>query len=193
MDGAEVALVAGAYLLGTFPTAVVVAGTRGHDVLAEGSGNPGASNVYRVAGRRAGALVLAGDLVKGVVAAAAGYAAGGRPLAMACGAAAVIGHCYPVTRRFQGGKGVATGAGLAAVLYPALAAACAVVWLATARVQRTASLSSLAAALTLVFGVVAFGRPAWEIAAVLAVVGLVLLRHRSNLARLVRGEERSLP
>lgn len=192
VDAAGTALIIGAYVLGTFPTAELVARERGHDVRAEGSGNPGASNVYRVAGRRAGALVLIGDLVKGALATGVGLAVGGRPLAMACGAAAVVGHCFPVTRRFRGGKGVATTAGLVAVLFPALAAVCALVWAGATRVKRTASLSSIAAALTLAMGVVAFGRPAWEIVSVAAVIGLVLIRHRSNLARLVHGEERSL-
>lgn len=192
MSATSLAVIVAAYMLGTFPTAVLAARRLGHDVLGEGSGNPGASNTFRVAGKRAGLQVLAGDVLKGVLASGLGYLVAGRPLALAAGAAAVVGHCWPVTRRFKGGKGVATAAGLAMVLFPAIAAACAVVWVTTARVRRTASLSSLSAALTLVLGVVAFGRPLWEIAGVAAVVALVLVRHRSNLGRLVRGEEEAI-
>jgi acyl phosphate:glycerol-3-phosphate acyltransferase len=190
---ASAALLAGAYFLGTFPTALVVARSKGHDVLGQGSGNPGASNTYRVAGRRAGALVLAGDLLKGAVPTALGLVLGGRPLAMAAGAAAVVGHCWPVTRRFKGGKGVATAAGLTVVLFPAIAAACALVWAVTAKIGRLASVASLAATLTLVIGVVAFGRPVWEVVGVLALTAVVLSRHRSNLERLVKGREEVLP
>ncbi|MDQ1403972.1 MAG: acyl phosphate:glycerol-3-phosphate acyltransferase [Actinomycetota bacterium] len=185
-------LVVGSYLLGTFPTASLVARGRGRDVLAEGSGNPGASNVYRLAGRRAGASVLAGDLVKGLVSTGVGLAVGGRHLALACGIAAVVGHCFPVTRRFRGGKGVATGAGMSIVAFPIIAAACAVAWLVVAKVTTKASLGSLAATVVLVIGVVVARRPAWEIAGVVGVVLLIVGRHRSNLARLARGEERSL-
>jgi glycerol-3-phosphate acyltransferase PlsY len=162
-------------------------------VLQEGSGTPGASNVYRLAGRRAGAAVLAGDLVKGLASTGAGLALDGRPLALACGAAAVIGHCFPVQRRFKGGKGVATGAGMSIVLFPLIAAVCAAAWLATAKVTGKASLGSLGATIVLVAGVVLTRRPAWEIVGVAGVVLLILFRHRSNLARLARGEERSLP
>src|SRR5689334_17894800 len=105
-----VVLVPLAYLAGMFPTARLVGGRTGHDPTHEGSGNPGASNVYRLAGRRAGAMVFLGDFAKGALAAGVGLAVGGRALGLACGAAAVAGHIAPVTRRFRGGKGVATAA-----------------------------------------------------------------------------------
>jgi glycerol-3-phosphate acyltransferase PlsY len=185
-------LVAGSYLVGTFPTASLVARGRGRDVLAEGSGNPGASNVYRIAGRRAGAVVLAGDLVKGMAAAGAGLVLSGRPLAMACGAAAVVGHCFPVTRRFRGGKGVATLAGTVIVLFPVIAAVCGACWALVAKATGKASLASLVATVALVVGAIVARRPAWELASLTALVVLILFRHRSNLARLARGEETSL-
>src|SRR5687767_8973239 len=86
-EAPSVLLVVCAYLLGTFPTAVLVARSRGHDVTREGSGNPGATNVYRVAGRRAAVLVFAGDFLKGVLAAAAGLLVSDNA-ALATGAAA---------------------------------------------------------------------------------------------------------
>src|SRR4051812_39974792 len=105
------ALVVPCYLLGTFPTALLVGRREGRDPTTEGSGNPGASNALRTMGRRAGALVLLGDLGKGVVATAVGQAAGGAAVGVACGVAAVVGHIFPVTRGFRGGKGVAAGGG----------------------------------------------------------------------------------
>src|SRR5262245_23594316 len=88
-----------AYLLGTFPGALLVARAGGRDVLAEGSGNPGASNVARLMGWKAGLLVLAADFGKGAIAAGVGLAVGGRIGAFALGIAAVLGHMFPVTRR----------------------------------------------------------------------------------------------
>ena len=104
------------YVLGTFPTAHIVAGLVGHDPTAEGSGNPGATNVYRVAGKKAGAIVLIGDLLKGVVPSLVCLLIDGRTLALAAGMAAMIGHVAPITRKFNGGKGVATLTGLCSVL-----------------------------------------------------------------------------
>jgi acyl-phosphate glycerol 3-phosphate acyltransferase len=104
-------VVAIAYVLGTLPSAQVVAGRSGVDPMSAGSGNPGATNVYRTAGRRAGLVVFALDVGKGVAAVLMGMAVAGRPLALACWAAATVGHVLPVTRRLRGGKGVATGGG----------------------------------------------------------------------------------
>ncbi|HEX9969801.1 MAG TPA: glycerol-3-phosphate acyltransferase, partial [Acidimicrobiales bacterium] len=159
---AGVALAAAlAYAVGTFPTAELVGRAHGRDVSTEGSGNPGASNVYRLAGRRAGLAVFAGDFLKGLLATAGGYAVGGRDLALATGAAAVVGHCFPVTRRFKGGKGVATAAGFTMVIEPVLGLASIAVWVLIAKGVRKASVASL---------VIAVGIPA----AVLLIRGLVL-------------------
>jgi glycerol-3-phosphate acyltransferase PlsY len=191
-DLPELLLAVPAYALGTFPTAQLVARRAGHDPTAEGSGNPGASNVYRLAGRRAGAAVFAGDLAKGLVATAAGLAVGGRDLAVVTGAAAVLGHIFPVTRGLRGGKGVATAAGLAIVLYPAVSAVLAAVWVAVAKGAGKASLASLAAAAGLPVGVAVSGRPAWEVGATVALTALVVARHRENIGRLLRREEQPL-
>jgi glycerol-3-phosphate acyltransferase PlsY len=182
-------LVFASYLLGTFPTARIVVGEA---VEREGSGNPGASNAYRTGGRRKGLLVLVGDAAKGALATGAGYAIGNRPLAFACGAAAVVGHIVPLTRPTRGGKGVATAAGMGAVLFPLLALVNAGVWLAVAKLTNRASLASIAALIFLPSAIAITGRPSWELLAIVAVGGLILLRHARNLGRLVRGEERSL-
>ena len=181
-----------AYALGTFPTAQLVASRTGRDPSAEGSGNPGASNVYRLAGWRAGAAVFAGDFAKGAVATAVGLRLGGRDLATVTGAAAVLGHVFPVTRGFRGGKGVATAAGLTTVLHPVASAGLGAVWLAVAKGAGTASLASLAAAAGLPVWVGLSGRPWWEVASAAALAAVVALRHRGNIGRLIRREERSL-
>jgi glycerol-3-phosphate acyltransferase PlsY len=188
----KVLVVALGYLLGTVPTAQLVARRTGHDPMLEGSQNPGASNVYRTAGARAGAVVFGGDALKGIVATALGLLAGGRLLGLACGAAAVIGHVLPITRRLRGGKGVATACGMIAVLFPLLAFVAVVVWSAVVKLTHTASLASLAVAVLLPVGVAATGRPAGEVVGVAAVAALVVARHAGNIRRLSRGDERTL-
>jgi glycerol-3-phosphate acyltransferase PlsY len=181
-------VVVGAYVLGCFPTAELVGRQSGFDP-AGGSGNPGASNSFRLGGARAGVLVLIGDVGKGAMAAGAGLLVGGRGLGIAAGAAAVVGHVAPVTRRFRGGKGVATAAGMVAVLEPVAAIAGAVVWIAVARVTRTAVLASLAMVVVVVVTIAVAGRPAWEVVTLGGVAVLVVVRHRGNLARLRTGDE----
>jgi glycerol-3-phosphate acyltransferase PlsY len=186
------ALVIPAYLLGTFPTALLVGRLRGHDPTQEGSGNPGASNAYRTMGRRAGAAVLLGDLCKGALAGGTGWVLGGRGVGVACGLAAVIGHVAPATRRFRGGKGVATAAGMALVLLPLPALALAAVWAVTAKLTKRASVASIVIALGLPLAALAVGRPLAEVAAFAACSGLVVARHGDNIRRLRRGEEAAL-
>ena len=96
----------------------MVAKANGIDITAVGSGNPGASNVARALGMRKGAYVYGLDAVKGAVATGLGLAIFGNAAAFWCAAAAVIGHVYPITRRFAGGKGVATASGAMLVVHP---------------------------------------------------------------------------
>lgn len=186
-------LVVPAYFLGTFPSAALVARAGGHDVLTEGSGNPGASNVTRLMGWKAGAVVMVADFLKGTLAAGVGLAAGGRVGAYALGIAAVLGHVFPVTRRFKGGKGVATASGALVVLFPWIVAGLAVVWFLLARVLKRASIASIVC--TLAFPLLAIaGGYDWIEVAVLAGLAVVIVgRHAANLRRLVRGEEPQLP
>jgi acyl phosphate:glycerol-3-phosphate acyltransferase len=185
-------LLALSYLLGTFPTALIVARIAGYDPTTEGSGNPGASNVYRLAGIRAGLAVFAGDAAKGAIATGVGRAAGGPRLALACGLAAVLGHVFPAFRRLRGGRGVATAAGTVAVLEPIVALPFVAVWLLVARLTGKASAASLVVIGGLPLVVVALDRPSWEKAGVAGLAGLVLARHAGNLVRLARGEEPAL-
>jgi acyl phosphate:glycerol-3-phosphate acyltransferase len=183
------ACVVGAYLLGTFPTAWLATRRRGVDPTATGSGNPGATNVYRTAGRRAGVLTLVGDLVKGAAAAGLGWAVGGHGLGVACGVAAVVGHVAPLTRLSRGGKGVATVAGMALVLFPLAAVASAVAFAVVTGLSRTVSLGSIAAVAVLPAAAGALGAPGWEVAALAGCAVVVIARHRANIGRLWRGEE----
>jgi glycerol-3-phosphate acyltransferase PlsY len=183
------ALLVPSYLLGTFPTALLVGRREGRDPTKEGSGNPGATNALRTMGRRAGALVLVGDLGKGIVATAAGWALGGRAVGVGCGLAAVLGHVFPVTRRLRGGKGVATGAGMALVLLPIPALLLGVLYAVVVKATKVGALGSIAVAVGFPLAAAAVGRPGGEVAALAACSALVVLRHRENLARLRTGGE----
>jgi glycerol-3-phosphate acyltransferase PlsY len=181
-----------AYLLGTFPAAGLVARATGHDVLREGSGNPGASNVYRLAGWKAGLLVFLADVGKGAIASGVGLALAGHPGAYLLGLAAVVGHMLPVTRRFKGGRGVATAGGALVVLYPLIAVALAVVWFLIARVLRKASVASIVVVVAFPVLVAATGGTLLDISVTTVLALLVLARHVPNLRRLVRGQELGL-
>lgn len=182
-------LVVPSYLVGTFPTGLLVGRRAGHDPTAEGSGNPGATNVARLAGRKAGVVVLLVDLAKGALPAAVGVAVGGTLLGLACGAAAVLGHVAPVTRHFRGGKGVATASGTVIVVYPALSLLVGTVFVVTALVTRRVSVASLAMAVSLPVVLALGGRPPAEVALAAGVAVCVIARHHENIARLRRRQE----
>lgn len=185
-------LLIASYLIGAIPTGVVL--TRlvgGEDVRKAGSGNIGATNVYRVAGRTLGVLTLLGDCLKGVVpllVAARGFELDVVPIALVA-LAAFIGHCYPVYLGFKGGKGVATALGIFLVLSPpailcALAVFVAVLWR-----WRFISLASISAAAAVPFLVLFFERSLPLFGATLIIAAIVIWRHRSNIERLRSGSE----
>lgn len=186
---AALALLPVAYLAGTFPTAHLVTRAHGYDITTVGSGNPGASNVYRVLGRGPAVIVFLGDVAKGALPALAGVILWGHPGGYALGAAAVLGHVYPVQRRFKGGRGVATAAGMALTLYPLVALALTVLFFVVSRVGHRASVASLAVAVALPVAIAVTGEAAWEVAAAGALAVLVVARHSANLRRLVHGDE----
>lgn len=178
-----------AYFLGTFPSAVIVARSKGVDIHKVGSGNPGASNVARTLGTKWGVFVFFLDGLKGAIPAAVGLLLDHRPVAYAMVAAAVLGHMYPVTRRFKGGKGVATLGGATLVLQPLLFVILTVVWVLVRKATGKASLASLQLTIGLPLGIGLLGGPAWEIVTAVALGALVLLRHLDNIKRLLRGRE----
>jgi len=181
-----------AYLLGTFPSATLVARAGGHDILHEGSGNPGASNTFRLLGWKAGLLVLTLDVGKGAAAAGVGLALDGHRGAFILGVAAVVGHVFPITRHFHGGRGVATAAGVMLVVFPLETVVIGAAWFAIARGLRKASVASIVCALAFPAIVAVRDGSALDLAVTGGLAALVLARHLSNLRRLVRGEEHGL-
>jgi glycerol-3-phosphate acyltransferase PlsY len=181
-----------AYVLGTFPSAILVARANGVDIASFGSGNPGASNVTRALGWRKGVWVYVLDAGKGALAAGVGLALDGRPMAYWCGAAAIVGHMFPVFRSFKGGKGVATGSGVLLIVQPILAPLAVATWWIVSRLTGKAAIGSVVAVALVPVGLVLLDRPAWEFVAVAAVAGLILVKHTSNIRRLIRREEHAL-
>jgi glycerol-3-phosphate acyltransferase PlsY len=187
-----VVLIVVAYLLGTFPSATLIARANGVDIHSFGSGNPGASNVTRALGWRKGVWVYVLDALKGVIATTLALVADGRPLAYWCGAAVILGHMFPVFRRFKGGKGVATGSGVLLALHPILAPFAVALWWIVTRLTGKAALGSIAAVLLVPIGLAALGRPAWEYVATGAICLLILAKHWRNFGRIIRREEPAL-
>jgi glycerol-3-phosphate acyltransferase PlsY len=185
-----VALLA-SYLLGSIPFGLLVArAVAGKDVRAVGSGNIGATNVARAAGRGAAAVTLLLDALKGFLPVVLAERAGISPwLPASCGIAAVVGHCFPVWLRFRGGKGVATGLGVAIAVAPWAAACGAAVWILFYGLLKISSIGSLAGVATALL-VAAATAPRSGVVAIAAIAAIVVLRHRRNLERLLRHEER---
>jgi glycerol-3-phosphate acyltransferase PlsY len=183
------ALLVAAYFAGSFPTASAVGMLSGHDHSKEGSGNPGASNVYRTSGPAYGVVTVVVDVMKGFVPVLAALLVLDRPWAAAVWATATIGHVIPFARWRNGGKGVATGGGGSLPLFPYLGLALVVVFIAVVKLTRRASVGSLALTVLLVVGVIILHEHPVEIAASVVVSGLVVYRHRSNIRRLISGQE----
>lgn len=212
------ALILGAYLLGAVPFGLLIGKARGVDVRLHGSRNIGATNVGRVLGKKWGFLCFFLDFLKGAVPVLlAGWWTGllGAPapeparawLWLAVGAAALLGHVFPIYLKFKGGKGVATGFGVMLAMHPGVSAPAAIallVWLGVLGLSRMVSVSSCAAALSLPAGVLGLRALGWPVSlsdeggwgfavpylvvtALLAV--LVVWKHRSNLARVRAGTE----
>jgi len=179
-----------AYLIGSLSFAILLSRLAGMpDPRASGSGNPGATNMLRLAGKRLAICTLFGDLLKGLL-----------PVLLAAsldmsiqqqawiGLAAVCGHLYPLYFRFRGGKGVATAAGTLLALYPPAALLAIVAWLVVFRLTRTSSLAALIA-LPLCLPLLAWQQPGALLPMSLLAL-LIVWRHRSNVRDLSAGRER---
>ena len=185
-------LVGASYLAGSVPTALIVGWISGHDPTKEGSGNPGATNIYRVAGYKAGAIVLAGDVLKGSIPTLIALLGTESNVALACGAAAVGGHIFPLFAKFRGGKGVATYGGSLIVLFPVIGGLTLALWILVIAAFRISSLASLAGLTFATVAIVLIESPVYEIAVMSAIAGVICLRHLGNIRRLVTGKEKSL-
>jgi acyl phosphate:glycerol-3-phosphate acyltransferase len=195
------ALVAFAYLLGSVPCGwVVMKVYRNLDVRKFGSGNIGAANVFRAGGPGAFAATVALDALKGFIPVVLGIAVGiQNEIALATiGLAAVIGHTWPLYLRFRGGKGVATSGGVLLALAPVALVIAVLCWFLTVRLTHLASLSSLVAVGVGFSSLVALHLVGWQlwrpvgwsvVILGVALTGLILYRHRSNIERLASGRE----
>ncbi|MEO5771074.1 MAG: glycerol-3-phosphate 1-O-acyltransferase PlsY [Burkholderiaceae bacterium] len=191
----SIAAVLAAYCIGSLSFAVIVSRAMGlADPRSYGSGNPGATNVLRSGKRSAAVLTLALDALKGYVPvmAALVYAPRfgfGAATVAAVGLAAFVGHLWPLFFRFQGGKGVATAAGVLLAFNPWLGAATLATWLIVALFFRYASLASLAAAVFAPFyQLLIWGADAYALA-ILAMSALLIWRHAGNIRKLFNGTE----
>lgn len=184
-----------AYLLGSIPFGLILVrlGT-GRDVRQSGSGNIGATNVLRTTGRFWGVATLLLDAAKGAVAVLlAGAVSQDTTVLYFAGLAAVLGHCFPVWLRFRGGKGVATCLGVFLVLSPLAVLPAIGMFIGAALVTRTVSIGSISAA-------IAFPLAVWwldpvtgpQLAAIVGCSAAVIFRHRSNIARILAGQENRL-
>jgi glycerol-3-phosphate acyltransferase PlsY len=186
-----VALIAGAFLLGSFPTGVVVARARGVDLRKVGSGNIGATNVGRAMGKGWAIFVLIADALKGYAPVAIARSLGVPPMVIAAvGLAAVLGHMFSIFLKGRGGKGVATSLGAALALAPLATLASAAVWVLLYAIFRISSLGSLAAIVAFPISLYLLGdRERAHFAFAIAIAIVVIARHKDNLRRLIRGEE----
>ena len=175
------------YFCGTLPSAIAVARSKGVDITSFGSGNPGASNVGRALGTKYFVIVMVMDALKGAVPVA--LMLGDRHIAYLCGAAAVVGHVFPVTRRFRGGKGVATGAGVVVVLHPFVLLAAFTSWLVVSKATGKASIASIVVVPVVIGGFFVARVSMWEVWSMIGIGLLVEIRHIGNIKRLLSGSE----
>ena len=180
-----------AYLMGSLSTAVIVSKLFGlPDPRQQGSKNPGATNVLRLGGRKAAAITLAGDAVKGLIPVMlAQYLGATTDMIAAVGLAAFLGHLYPVFFGFKGGKGVATALGVLSGFSGWVGLSVLVTWILMAVVFRYSSLSALTAALLAPVYVWFILKSAVLAGAASAMALLLVSRHRANIERLLKGEE----
>jgi len=181
---------AAAYLIGSIPFGIIVARLYGVDLRSKGSGNIGATNALRVIGRKAGAVTLAGDVLKGVAAVSLGIYLAGRDAGLIAAAAAVIGHDFPLYTGFKGGKGVATTFGVILALEPVVAVIAFAAWVVPVALWRYSSLGAIISfgLLPLMSYVMKEG-DRWFFLLSVFLTTLAFIKHRSNIGRLVRGEE----
>jgi glycerol-3-phosphate acyltransferase PlsY len=192
-----------AYLVGSFPTSIVVGRmTRRIDIREHGSKNAGGTNAFRVLGWKAGLFVVVVDILKGVLATLLIAKIRVDPLTLdyelvqiIAGTSAVIGHVWTVLAKFKGGKGVATGAGLIIALFPWASLICFIIFVALVLTTRYVSLGSIIATSSLPFVLLTFDRMFGKSVSTslltfsILISGLIIFTHRSNIRRLINGTE----
>ena len=186
-----IALLSFAYLLGSISSAILLSKIMGFkDPRSEGSKNPGATNVLRIAGKKAAFLTLLGDCLKGFIPVLVAAALFTDPLIVALAAlAAFAGHCFPVFFAFRGGKGVATAMAACVAFDLIVGAILIAIWLLFARVFKISSLAAIISFCALPL-LVYWRVPDLQVTAVFAAISVILIwRHRSNIERLLSGNE----
>jgi glycerol-3-phosphate acyltransferase PlsY len=177
------------FLLGSVPTGLIVARARGIDLRKSGSGNIGATNVLRTTGKGAALLTLAGDILKGVVAAtAAAHFLSGRPgYEGLVGLCSVLGHDFSIFLGFRGGKGVATSLGVLSIYAPQACLFTTIIWIMTVVLTRYSSLGALVSFGLLPIVMLFVAKEQLPVA--LCITALLFFQHRGNISRLIRGTE----
>ena len=191
MSLVEILMIGGAYLLGSLSSAIIVCKVMGYgDPRQGGSGNPGATNVKRLYGNKPAAIVLIGDMLKGVLPVVGAHLLGMEPeMIILVGFAAFIGHLYPVFFGFDGGKGVATMLGVMFGLSLPIGLAVGATWLFVAKVLKISSASALiATALAPIYIYFLSGETSWIVLTAVMTV-MLFWRHKENIQRMIKGEE----
>jgi len=185
------ALTVAAYLLGSISFGLLLASRQGVDLRSIGSGNVGATNVGRALGKSAGRKVMLLDMLKGFVPVvlARWVFAVSWPWITAVGIAAVIGHVWPIWHGFRGGKGAATAGGVLLAALPPIGGATLLTFLAAKKLSRRASVASLSAATLAAAVTMVFDGRQWPVLLTVGLWLIIVLRHRKNIARLLRGDE----
>ncbi|MCC7278347.1 MAG: glycerol-3-phosphate 1-O-acyltransferase PlsY [Chromatiaceae bacterium] len=184
-------LILAAYLLGSVSSAIIVCRVMDlPDPRTQGSNNPGATNVLRIGGKKAAAITLLGDSLKGLIPLLVGHALGlGTPALAAVGLGAFLGHLFPVFFGFRGGKGVATALGVQFGLYWPVGLAVAAIWLFVAKVLKISSLSALISMALAPFILWVLWDDPWLIAMQILISLILFWRHKSNIQNMLSGAE----
>ncbi|PNU20221.1 acyl-phosphate glycerol 3-phosphate acyltransferase [Geothermobacter hydrogeniphilus] len=181
-----------AYLVGAIPTGVILTRlTGGEDIRKTGSGNIGATNVYRTAGRKLGIITLLGDALKGllpVLTVSLSFPADTTLIALTA-AASFLGHCYPIYLGFKGGKGVATALGIFLVLSPLSVLLAVFIFAGLVWKTRYVSLGSISAAAAMPICILLLGNDTAIFTGALFISAIIIWRHRENIDRLIKGQE----
>ncbi|WP_214761687.1 glycerol-3-phosphate 1-O-acyltransferase PlsY [Exiguobacterium sp. s146] len=193
----EIIMIIISYLLGSIPFALLV-GKLGYkvDVREHGSGNLGTTNTFRVLGKKAGTIVLLGDMGKGLVAALLPLLFGSEMSLLLAGIPAIIGHSYPIFAKFKGGKSVATSAGVLLAAFSWFFVVVVGTFIVTLLVSKMVSLSSMAASVVALVTVVVYGLMTKDWLPLIVIVPLalfIIIKHRSNWERIRAGTEPKVP
>lgn len=181
-----------AYCLGSVSFGYLVSKSRGIDILKVGSGNPGFTNVLRTQGMKVAAVVLAGDLLKGTLAAFLGHVLAGEPGMLLAVGMVILGHSFSPLLHFRGGKGIATAAGAMLYVSPLAMVLCAITVVALAYLTKYMSVGSIAAACACPFYLWLDHQSGLVIMVFILCAAYVIWLHRSNIARLMNGTENKL-